>query len=116
MLTKKYMVPMALGDTAAISITGSDTVLPTLQLSKLDMRDGVLSWEMVASTGQVFVGNATAEVEIPFFGRERRKCFVKPSLPIKLHVRNGACVMDVLFCIPTSAFIRIIRRTDNKQL
>lgn len=110
MLTKKYSVPLALGDRVQFTVAGSEKKFPVLTLSKLDMREGYLTWEMLSDTGHVFAGNAQSQIELPFFGKERATCWVKPSMPIVLHVRNGECVIDLMFCIPASAFVNAERR------
>lgn len=110
-MLKKLSMPMALGECAFFALAGSDREPRMLQLTDLNVTRGVLSWEMTADNGEIIVGNATAEIKNPFF-RGRDGCWVKPCIPIKMHVRNGSLAMDMLFRIPNACFIKI---TPNAQ-
>lgn len=103
---KKYKVPLALGDKAHFNIKGAVASAGYLQLTRLDMKAGVLSWEMRSRSGAVVAGNATAEQPNPLLSGEH---FIVPSMPITLHVRNGACAMDFIFLLPGAAFINVER-------
>ncbi len=105
-MLKKYSVPMALGDRAHFDIKGAGRSPGWLELTRLDVTDGVLAWEMRSSQGHTIVGNAYSEIRNPLLAAD---CWVKPKMPIVMHVRNGACAMDVIFCIPGAAFIEVVR-------
>lgn len=112
MLLKKYTVPMALGDVVYFSISGSKRTIPSLRLSKLDMKDGVIAWEMRSSAGHILVGNATAEIENVPLGAGK-ELWIKPAIPIKLHVRNGTSAIDMMFNLPGSVFIKVVRSSTT---
>lgn len=103
---KKLAMPVAYGDMAEFTIAGSDAKMRSLRLSALEVKKGVLSWEMTADDGELIVGNATASIQNPLF-RGNKQCWIKPCMPIKAHVRNGALAIEILFQVPNACFISI---------
>ena len=112
-MLKRYAVPMALGDKAHFVIKGASHNPGWLQLTRLEMTNGVLTWELMSSAGHVLRGNAYREVPNPLLASD---CWVKPKMPILMHVRNGSCAIEMLFCLPGAAFIEIVRGVPAKQV
>ncbi len=103
-MQKRYSVPIAVGDRAHFTVAGTEESKGYLDLTKLEMSGGVLSWEMVSNKGQVLIGNTTAETRNPLFSD---KFWVKPKIPITMHLRKGYCVIVMMFCIPTAVRIDV---------
>lgn len=112
-MLKKLSMPMAVGECAFFTLAGSDREPRFLCLTDLKVTRGVLSWEMMSDDKQIVIGNATAETLNPFFrGRHGNGCWIKPCIPIRMHVRNGGLAVDMIFRIPNACFIKI---TPNAQ-
>lgn len=106
-MQKKYAVPVAFGDRAHFSIAGAPGSAGWLQLTKLDITDGVFSWEMRSNKGHVLAGNAYAKVENPVLPN----AFIKPKIPLIFHVSHGICRAEFIFFLPGAAFVDVERGT-----
>lgn len=105
-MLKKYSVPMALGDRAKFSTKGAPDRGQWVELTKLDVTNGVLSWEAITNKGHALKGNGYVEVPNPLLPEG---CWLKPKIPIVMHLRNGVCAMEVIFCIPGATYIEVVR-------
>lgn len=111
-MLKKYSVPLALGDKAHFVIKGTSHKPGWLELTRLDVAAGVLSWEMRSNSGHVLAGNAYSQITNPLLAAD---CWVRSKMPIIMHVRNGSCAMEFIFCLPGAAYIEVVRGVPAKQ-
>lgn len=100
---KKYSVPMALGEIAHFRLLGQEAGF--LRLDSLEIIDGALKWCMTSHERHTLIGNAVAEIQNPLFGKG---CWVKPSIPIRMHVEKGQLKIEMIFNLPGSAFITVL--------
>lgn len=114
-MLRKLKVPLALYDFVYFDIRGSGKPPRYMQLTKLDMVKGVLEWEMTSDRGEVIVGNATAEIKNPALS-EFQEMWVKPCIPIKMHITGGALRIDMIWQIPNACYIRAGRGSPYAQM
>lgn len=108
MLLRRLAMPVGIGGTVHLTRSGHPNSLGSLTLVRFDVLNGRVEWEMRTHDGGTVCGNAISKIQNPYLPGD---CWIKPSIPIRLHLRNGgpSIAPEMLFQVPGSVQLNVAR-------
>lgn len=102
-MLKSYKVPVPIGGKILFK-SAVNGVVRYLVLTSVTVKDDRMEWVMTSDKGHTIVGNAFNETHNPLY---EKNCWIKPSIPITMHLRKEGLVTDFMFRIPGSVAVQV---------